>query len=139
MRYAIELTPDDNDTLLITVPDLPEAVSFGDDVDDAMVHALDVVETVIQGRMTDREDIPPPRATGKYYVTLPALSVMKVELYRAMLAQNLRKSDLGRLLGWSPAQVDRLFNLRHASRLDQIEAAFRVLGKRLEIEVRPAA
>ena len=139
MRYAIELTPDDNDTLLITVPDLPEAVSFGDDIDDAMVHALDVVETVIQGRMTDREDIPSPRATGKYYVTLPALSVMKVELYRAMLAQNLRKSDLGRLLGWSPAQVDRLFNLRHASRLDQIEAAFRVLGKRLEIEVRPAA
>jgi antitoxin HicB len=72
-------------------------------------------------------------------VEVSVLTAAKVELYNAMIEQNLRKSDLGRLLGWSPAQVDRLFNLRHASRLDQIEAAFRVLGKRLEIEVRPAA
>lgn len=64
---------------------------------------------------------------------------MKVALYRAMLAAGLRKSDLGRRLGWKPAQVDRLFNLRHASRVDQIEEAFRVLGKSLEIEVRDAA
>lgn len=32
-------------------------------------------------------------------------------------------------------QVDRLFDLRHASRLDQIEAAARVLGRQLEVRV----
>jgi antitoxin HicB len=36
-------------------------------------------------------------------------------------------------------QVDRLLDLRHASRLDQLEAAFRVLGKRLTLEIREAA
>jgi antitoxin HicB len=139
MRYAIELTPDDNDTLMVTCPDLPEVTSFGDDEADALRHALDAVETAMIGRMSDRELIPSPTARGLYYVEVPVLTVAKVRLYNAMIEQNLRKSDLGRLLGWSPAQVDRLFNLRHASRLDQIEAAFRVLGKRLEIEVRPAA
>jgi antitoxin HicB len=36
-------------------------------------------------------------------------------------------------------QIDRLVDLRHASRLDQLEAAFRALGKRLSVEIREAA
>ncbi len=36
-------------------------------------------------------------------------------------------------------QVDRLLDLMHSSRLDQLEAAFRVLGKRLALEVLDAA
>jgi hypothetical protein len=36
-------------------------------------------------------------------------------------------------------QVDRLLDLRHASRLDQLEAAFRALGKQLFIQVCEAA
>jgi antitoxin HicB len=36
-------------------------------------------------------------------------------------------------------QIDRLVDLRHASRLDQLEAAFRALGKQLCVEVREAA
>jgi antitoxin HicB len=32
-------------------------------------------------------------------------------------------------------QVDRLFDLRHASKLDQIEAAAHVLGKKINIEI----
>jgi len=35
--------------------------------------------------------------------------------------------------------VDRLLGLLHASRLDQLEAAFRVLGKRLDVGIREAA
>jgi len=139
MRYAVELTPDDNGTLLVTVPDLPEVATFGEDEEVALGHAIDAIATAIQGRMSDRETIPEPGTVGQHSVTLPALSVMKIALYRAMLVAGLRKSDLGRRLGWKPAQVDRLFNLRHASRVDQIEEAFRVLGKSLEIEVRDAA
>lgn len=29
MRYPVRLTPDDNNTVLITFPDVPEAISFG--------------------------------------------------------------------------------------------------------------
>jgi antitoxin HicB len=38
-------------------------------------------------------------------------------------------------VGWHPPQVDRLFDLRHASRLDQIEAAARALGKTVTVQV----
>ena len=139
MRYAVKLIPDDNDTIRVEAPDLPGVNTFGDDVGDALRHAVDAIESMMMLHIDDREPIPPPRSKGLHYVEIPALTVAKVSLYDAMLAQKLRKADLVRLLGWKPTQVDRLLDLRHASRLDQLEQAFRVLGKRLEIGVKDAA
>jgi antitoxin HicB len=72
-------------------------------------------------------------------VTLPDLIEAKVELYREMRSAGVRKSDLGGRLGCHMRQVDRLLDLHHASRLDQIEAAFAALKKTLVLEVRDAA
>ena len=139
MRYAIELAPDDNGTVLVTCPDLPEMVTFGEDEVDARLRAIDAIATVLQARMADRAEIPAPSTEGNASVTLPALAAAKVELYRAMRERGLRKADLVRLLNARPMQVDRLLDLAHGSRLDQMEAAFRALGKELAIEVREAA
>jgi antitoxin HicB len=54
-------------------------------------------------------------------------------------SKELRKTEMARRMGTSKVNVDRLFDLTHHSRLDQIEAAFRALGKELAIEVRDAA
>jgi antitoxin HicB len=67
-------------------------------------------------------------------VALPALTASRLEAYRAMRAAGLNKRQLAERLGWQPAQVARLFDGRHASRLDQIEAALAALGRRLVIE-----
>jgi len=56
-----------------------------------------------------------------------------------MRALNVGKAALARRLGWHMPQVDRLLDLRHASRLDQLEQAFRALGKHVSIEIREAA
>jgi antitoxin HicB len=61
--------------------------------------------------------------------TLPAMSAAKVALYQAMRAQDVRKAELARRLGVHLPQVDRLLDLRHASRFDQIDSALRALGK----------
>ncbi len=53
--------------------------------------------------------------------------------YREMLAQGVRKAELARRLGWKAPQVDRLFDLGHASRLDQLEAAAKALGKHIDV------
>lgn len=37
LSYPISLTPDDNGTLLVTFPDVPEAITVGDDEEDAKV------------------------------------------------------------------------------------------------------
>lgn len=139
MRYPVELVPDDNETVLVTSPDLPEVTTFGDDEADALRHAVAAIETAIIGRIVDWEPIPEPGAIKRHSVVLPAQSALKVELYRAMHAEGLRKADLGRRLGWHPPQVDRLFDLRHASRLEQMEAAFKALGREIDFEISKAA
>ena len=139
MRYAVKLAPDDNGTFLVTVPDMPEALTFGEDRVDAKARALDAIETAIMGYMADREDIPAPKVKGADHVVLPALSAVKVELYRAMRSAGVGKAELGRRLGVALPQVDRLVDLRHQSRLDAIERAFAALGRSLAVVVKSAA
>jgi DNA-binding transcriptional regulator LsrR (DeoR family) len=51
----------------------------------------------------------------------------------------MRKAELARRLGIPKTTVDRLFDFANHTRLDQIEAAFAVLGKRIAVEVKDAA
>lgn len=141
LRYPVKFTKDDNGTLLVTAPDLPEVATFGTDVADALVHAADAIATALQGRITDRKEIPAPspRKRGQHLVALPAIVAAKLALYRAMMETGTRKADLARKLGVHGPQVDRLLDLDHNSRLDQIEDAARAIGREFHIELRPAA
>ncbi|MFI5387129.1 MAG: helix-turn-helix domain-containing protein [Fimbriimonadales bacterium] len=56
-----------------------------------------------------------------------------------MRERGVSKSELARRLGFHVTQVQRLLDLRHVSRLDRIEAAVAILGKRLSIEIKSAA
>lgn len=139
MRYAVNLTPDDNGTLFVTAPDLPEALTFGEDREDALARAVDAIETALMAAIAAREDIPEPKASGAEYVILPALSSAKVALYQAMRADDVGKAALAKRLDVALPQIDRLLDLRHNSRLDAVERAFAALGRSMTIVVKTAA
>lgn len=138
MRYAVTLTDEDG-AVVARVPDVPEALTFGENRDDALARALDAIETALMGAMAAREDIPAPKAIGRHHVTLPALSAAKIELYRAMRSAGVGKAALAKKLDIALPQIDRLLDLRHASRLDALERALAALGKTLRVEVTDAA
>ncbi|HYM13001.1 MAG TPA: type II toxin-antitoxin system HicB family antitoxin [Bryobacterales bacterium] len=141
-QYPVRLRRDDNNTLLVTFPDIPEAITFGRNRAEALRRAPEALEAALSIYMDKRLDIPAPsrpRSRRMPLVRLPALSEAKVALYSAMRKAGLRKADLARRLGWQKSQVDRLLDLNHASRLDQIEQALRALGKTLVLQIRDAA
>src|SRR5205823_1131055 len=139
-RYPVELIREDNGTVTVVVPDIPETHTFGEDEREALNHAVAAIESALIGIMADREEVPRPSKAGKRStVSLPALSVAKIALYETMRAAGVGKAALARRLGWHMPQVDRLLDLRHSSRLEQIESAFRALGRELHVEIRPAA
>jgi antitoxin HicB len=70
---------------------------------------------------------------GQVMVSVSPLATLKFQIYRLMKSKRIRKADLARKLGWHMPQVDRLLDIRHASKLDQIEAAARVLGKEVRV------
>jgi antitoxin HicB len=57
----------------------------------------------------------------------------------AMRDAGVTRAELARRLGWHREQVDRLFRLDHASRIDRIEAAFEKLDRNVDIRVREVA
>ena len=44
--YPVTLTPD-GDTVLVSFADVPEALTFGADEDEALLHAVDALETAL--------------------------------------------------------------------------------------------
>jgi len=134
--YPVILTPDDG-TVLVTFPDVPEAITFGADTDEALLYAVDALESALSFYVDDRKPLPvaskPKR--GQRTVRPSALECAKLGVYQAMTEQGIKKAELARRLGWHMPQVDRLFDLKHASRLDQIEAAARALGRHVEVSV----
>lgn len=135
--YPVTLTPDDNGTVLVTFADVPEAITFGADADEALLQAVDALESALAFYVDARQPLPVPSKPkrGQKTVRPGALEGAKLGVYQAMTEQGLRKADLARRLGWHVPQVDRLFDMGHASRFDQIEAAARALGRQVQVSV----
>ncbi len=138
--YPICLEADTNETLMVTFPDVPEAVTFGEDEAEARNRAVAALVAMFSAYMDDRQPIPMPTPLkGRQGVTLPVGIAAKILLWNAMIDAGLRKADLARKLKVSPTLVDRLLSLSHPSRIEQVEAALATLGKQLVVGIRQAA
>lgn len=131
--YCYTLTPDTNGTNLIQYPDLPGGASVSEGEHDEQ--AAEGLEAILQMYIDARRPIPLPEAVGDGSVTLDALPTAKLFLSNEMVRQGVRKTELARRLGIHNPQVDRLLDLAHSSKLEAMEAAFRELGRRLDISV----
>lgn len=134
--YPVNLKNDDG-AIIVAFPDFPECRTFGDDRAAALEHAADALDVALYGRMVMKQDIPAPSpARGRPLVRPPLQSFLKALVYQAMRDGKVRKIDLMRRLDWKPAQIERLLNPRHASRLSQYDAALDALGIELDIRAR---
>lgn len=137
LAYPVILDPQPEGGYVVSFPDVPEAITQGEDVDEALMYAVDALESALSFYVDDRKPLPKPSRPkrGQRTVRPSALECAKLGVYQAMVEQGVRKAELARRLGWHMPQVDRLFDLKHASRLDQIEAAARALGRQVEVSI----
>lgn len=125
----------------VTFPDFGWGVTQGDDLADAEKWAGRLLRDMIAHLIKNNEALPMAKARGRRLrpVALGTLEQAKLECYAAFRESGLRKSELARRMRIPKTSVDRLFDLDHASRLDQLDAALRALGKRLVVAVEDAA
>lgn len=137
LNYPVTLEPDTNNTVLVSFPDVPEAHTFGDDEAEALLRAVDALETALSFYTDAGGDLPkagkPKR--GQRTVRPSAQACLALAIYQSMREDGVRKSELARRLGWHMPQVDRVLDLNHASRLDRSEAALAALGRSLLVQV----
>jgi antitoxin HicB len=137
MRYPADLTAQDEGGFVVRFPDIPEAITQGEDRADALFHAQDALETALEFYFEEPRLVPKPSRikAGEEYVELPASVSAKVLLLNEMIKQKVRPAELARRLETTPQEVNRLTDLRHATKIDRIAGAMKALGKTLEIRV----
>lgn len=69
--YPVTLTPD-GDTILLTFPDVPEAITFGADEDEALLKAADALETALSFYVDTGKPLPAPSraVTGQHTIRI---------------------------------------------------------------------
>jgi antitoxin HicB len=141
--YPARLEPDEEGRLVVHFPDLPEALTDGADVAEALVEASDCLSTALAARIVNDEDIPSPSRLrqGQHLVAPDATMALKAALYSALRARKMTAADLARELGIEDRKVARLIDPRAASRLSSLQAALSALGYAIAIELheKPAA
>ena len=138
--YPVELEHDKKSgTITVSFVDVPGATE-GDDRDEAMVNAVACLETALTEYVARRQPLPKPSRPkrGQAMVRLSALGVAKAALYEGMQARVVGRAELARRLGWHLAQIDRILDLAHDSKMDLVEQALAALDMRLRIEVEAA-
>jgi antitoxin HicB len=141
IKYRVKITPDDNDTFLVTSPDFCEVITFGETREDALHHAVGAFREIIAGKIHYKEPIPKPSRikAGEPFITLPLQTEMKVRLYEALQENGMKKAELARILNLHRQEIDRLLDFKQSTSIGKIEAAFAALGKELKIEVADAS
>lgn len=120
----------------VTFPDIPEAFTQGRSHAEALKAARDVLETAMDVYFDEQRLVPSPSKPkrGHEVVELPPSIAAKVLLLNEMLRQHVRPIELARRIGVTRQEVTRLTNLKHATKIDRIDAALRALGKRLMLD-----
>ena len=138
--YPCRLTHDDDGGLVVTFPDVPEAITGGKDRAEALSMAEDALATALAGYVHEKWDIPDPSVAADSHVMVPVPTVVaaKLALYSAMKAQRITKVELAGRLGVSEAAVRKLVNPDHRSHVSQVQRALRAVGRNLKVEVTTA-
>jgi antitoxin HicB len=139
--YPATLTSGDRPgRFTVTFKDVPEAITWGDGLEDTLWQATDCLEEAMAGRIRRGDDIPIPSKPRKrqHLIPVPAPMASKAALYLAMCELGLTKVGLAKRLGCDEKEVRRLLDPRHPSKLPRIEAALAALGKQLVVGVQAA-
>ncbi|MGC8491113.1 MAG: type II toxin-antitoxin system HicB family antitoxin [Syntrophobacteraceae bacterium] len=142
MTYPLILATDpETGQVMARFPDIPEAITVGADVTDALRHGLDALLCALAGYIASGRPIPEAstKAAEEPAIDLPAIISAKLALYSAMRRQAVTQTALAEKLGVDPRQMRRLLDLDHRSRMDQLETALAALGMRLVVSAKEAA
>lgn len=139
--YRGRFAHDPDGGFLVTFPDIPEAITAGDNLAEARRNAAEALGMALRGYLAHGKPIPRPQARGKDLVDVPldATDALKIAVIEAFSAHGMSKSELARRLGKAETEAYRILDPDHATKLASLEAALAVLGKQVVVSVSDAA
>lgn len=131
--YPAHLENEPDGRYTVTFPDLPDAITQGENRDDAIDMAADCLAETIGARIADRADIPDPSSLqrGQVRIAVPVHVAVKAALYVAMRQEGVSMNELARTLKGQHVQVRRLLDPDRASSMKRIDQALSALGRKV--------
>lgn len=122
---------------VLTCRDLPEVITQGEGVKDALAGAADALDEAIAARVDDGRDIPVPTAKkrGEHAVKVPPSMALNAAVYLAVRDAGISSSELARRLRLDEKEARRILDPHHPTKLPRIEAALAALERHVRMEL----
>ncbi|MBI3441183.1 MAG: type II toxin-antitoxin system HicB family antitoxin [Proteobacteria bacterium] len=136
MKYAVKIQKD-GAGYMASFPDIPEALTGGDTVEETLALAADALKTAIVGYMELRKGVPVPTPGRRGYqaIALPEVMQAKVLLWNEMVRGKVSKSELARRLGKTESYVRRMLDPYENVTINSLSEAAHALKKRISMEL----
>jgi antitoxin HicB len=137
--YRARFEPGDHRGVVVSFPDVPEAITQGRDEADACVQAEEALGLALLTYPARGLPLPRPRSRGAGLVSIsvePSVAA-KLALLEGIRAKRMSRRAFARLIGKDEKEARRILDPKHATKLATLTAALRKLGQRLVISVEP--
>jgi antitoxin HicB len=140
ISYPAFFEPIEDGWLLATFPDVPGAITNGEDYSATYDLAQDALGIMLDSYIWDHAALPPRSRPTKdqVVVELSALDSSKLALCLEMAKAKLTKTELAARLGVDEKEARRILAVGHNTKLDTLEAAFKAIGRKITIQVEAA-
>ena len=141
LEYPCQVTVASEGDVVLTFPDIPEAITGGGSREDALGLAQDCLSVALTFYLENNAQLPTPSRPKRGQVAIsPYLQVaLKAALLEALRESGERPADLARKLGTDHKSATRILDPGRATRIDTLEKALGVIGKRVTITPRNIA
>ena len=134
LAWPVNLAPQEDGFILVSFPDIPEALTEGETESEALFEAKDCLIAALGGYIETRRAIPQASAShGRAVIALPALAAAKIALYETMREQGVSNTALASKLGITEGAVRRLIDIDHRSHIGQVEKGLLELGQQITV------
>ena len=136
--YPATLTPDeDDDGYIVSFRDVPEALTQGDNENEALENAGDALDEAIVGYIDAGDDLPAASAAlvDEYLIAVPVQTVLKYRLRDAIVNAGMSKVALAAAMGIDEKEVRRILDPHHNTHLRRLEKALAVIGLQPIVDV----
>lgn len=132
IMYPAIIKQDKSKRYFVSFPDLEEAITEGETLEEALFNAQEALTLTLEARMDEDLELPEasnPRIKHVYWVA-PSARIQAALLVRLAKGEHTT-AELARSLGTSWPSAQRLEDPHHWPSLKQLEKAANTLGKRL--------
>lgn len=136
MLYAAEIQYEDGE-YVVSFPDIPEAITSGDTIEEAKQEALNALVTAFEFYFEDQRSIPMPKQYDdlEHFVEVPLSVWAKVLTLNTMVEQRYTQADLARAMGTRKQEIQRIISLEHTTKIDRLHAAMVAMGKHFSLGI----